>query len=242
MYKKTISLFLLAASMYGASQQFPLFIDYGSVEFDNHFYQEQFSPEYARFDPFNGAPELGTFFMYLKNVYNLHTVVETGTFKGNTTAFFATIYDTVHTVEISHDFFLEAEASLRQFPNAICHEGSSPAFLRNILPILADRPVVFYLDAHWYNDWPLLDELTEISKTHKNNCVIVIDDFKVPLRADVPYDTHCINGEFYDYSYSYIKSHIERIFKDYTIHYLIPKNVQSRAKFVAMPKNWAVKQ
>lgn len=216
-------------------QEIPRYIDFGSKEFENNFFHKEFSSELVRTFPFNGAVQMSTFFMYLKEVYNIQTVIETGTFKGNTAGFFGSVFDLVHTIEITPEFYRESEANLKQFPNVICHLGSSPVILRQTLPTLTDQPVLFYLDAHWYIDWPLLDELTEISKTHSDNCVIVIDDFKVPGRNDIPYDSSPTD----EYAFEYVQNHLNRIFREgYTIHYLIPKDLQSRAKFVAIPKKW----
>ncbi len=232
-----LALILGPFALQSAPQQLPHFIDFGSEEFSTKFYDRQFFPELVTSCPFNCASELSTFFTYIEEEYNIRTVIETGTFKANTASFFATTFDTVHTVEVNPEFYEESRKILESFPNVHCHQGSSPNILRKILPNLAHERVLFYLDAHWYADWPLLNELREIRKTHKNNCIIVVDDFKVPGRNDIPYDTH--NGN--DYSYEYIQNNLNRIFSDYTVHYLIPKDVRARAKFVAIPKTWATK-
>jgi hypothetical protein len=42
---------------------------------------------------------------------------------------------------------------------------------------------LFFLDAHWYDYWPLLDEI-ELITSKVPRCVIIIDDFQVPGRND----------------------------------------------------------
>jgi hypothetical protein len=239
MIKSAIFLSLCSGTSLFAGTQLPYFIDFGTEEFATHFFYEEFVPEQVTSCPFNCASELSTFFAYVRDEYNIRTVVETGTFKGNTTAFFGSCFDTVHTIEIAPIFYEESSAYLKSFANVHCHFGSSPDVLNEILPSMSNEPVLFYLDAHWYEDWPLLNELAEISKTHKDNCIIVIDDFKVPGRKDIPYDTHGVNG-IYEYSFEYVKNHLQEIFSEYTIHYLIPKHVQARAKFVAIPKTMTI--
>jgi hypothetical protein len=214
--------------------QLPKMVDFGH-EFEHEFYGYKFSPDLATTCPFNCGLEMSTFFLYLKDHLHIDVVVETGTFKGNTTAFFGSVFPVVHTVEVNQEFYQSSQASLNSYSNIQCHFGSSPDFLKKALPSLAGQRILFYLDAHWYEDWPLLDELKVISMTHRDNCVIVIDDFKVPGRADIPYDSHR-DGE---YCYEYVKKHLDKIFTNYSIHYLIPKDVNSRAKFVAMPKEWS---
>lgn len=237
MFLRIFPLFILfSISLFSNPQKIPYFIDFGTEEFATHFYNQKFSPEEVTTCPFNCALEMSTFFMYLKDEFQIKTVIETGTFKGNTTAFFGSVFNTVHTIEVDPIFYSESLAFLEPYSNIICHLGSSPVVLKEILPSLANERVLFYLDAHWLADWPLMNELKQISKTHKNNCIIVVDDFKVPGRSDIPYDTHDNN----DYSYEYIKRNLDRVFTEYSIHYLIPRNVASRAKFVAMPKKWVL--
>jgi len=91
---------------------------------------------------------------------------------------------------------------------------------------------LFYLDAHWEDYWPLRDEIIEIGKTHYDNCVIVIDDCKVPGRHDIPFDQY--KGK--ECSFEYIQDLLRFVFSGYEIDYLIPANVQNRAKLVIMPK------
>jgi hypothetical protein len=114
------------------------------------------------------------------------------------------------------------------------HLGDSVSILHSLLPKLIGKPVLFYLDAHGNGAWPLLGEIAEIGKTHKDNCIIVIDDFKVPGRDDIPYDYYKGN----ECSYEYIKNQLDEVFTEYAFTYLIPKRLSSRAKFVALPKKW----
>jgi hypothetical protein len=75
----------------------------------------------------------------------------------------------------------------------------------------------FYLDAHWYEYWPILDELEVISKNCQNNAIIVIDDFKVPDR-DFGFTIDYNIGKILDYEY--IKEKLEKIYPDgYTYWY-----------------------
>lgn len=183
---------------------------------------------------FNIAPELGGFFCFLKQKYSINTVVETGTYKGSTTLFFANNFDDVHTIDILKPFYEAAKSNFSEFPNVTCYLGSSDEVLKKILPSLKNKPIIFYLDAHWESHWPLLEELEAISKTHKDNCIIVIDDFKVPGREDIAYDRWCEK----ECSYEYIKDQLAKVYTEYDYHFLIPKSIDAKAKFVAIPKQW----
>lgn len=38
---------------------------------------------------------------------------------------------------------------------------------------------MFFLDAHWWDNWPLEDEM-EVITNHVGSAIIMIDDFKIP--------------------------------------------------------------
>ena len=103
--------------------------------------------------------------------------------------------------------------------------GSSVVELEKLLPSLIGKRIFFYLDAHWEKYWPLRDELEEISRTHKDNCVIFIDDVLVPGYAEVNYDLY--KGAAL--SFDYIKDKVEKVFTDYTVHYVINGEWSTRA-------------
>lgn len=187
---------------------------------------------------FNKAPDIGIFIDCLKKDYEIDVAIETGTCRGDTARFLCSSFNEVHTMEISSDYFQEARTALQDCPNAHCYLGSSEKVLAQILPSLKDRRAIFYLDAHWNDYWPLLDELNEISKTHRDNCIIVIDDFKVPGRREISYDQYGSHS----CSYKYIKEELSKLYTHYDFYYLIPKNIASRAKFIAIPRAWQKKQ
>lgn len=185
---------------------------------------------------FNCASELAPLFSYLQREYQLEAAIETGTLLGSTTLIFSLFFDQVHTIELDPAMHRATKDRLKKFPHVQCHLGSSEAILSTLLPKFEGKRLFFYLDAHGNADyWPLLDELEAISKTHKNNCIIAIDDFQVPGRPDIPYDAYGNNS----CSFDYIKEKLDKIFTSYTVHYIIPKSVLSKAKFLAIPREWS---
>lgn len=216
--------FLCSFSAYAAPWGFSRVIDLGKLD------AKKYEPE----QQFNSAPEIGAFIESLAKDFGIEVAVETGTWKGYTTRFFSKCFKEVHTAEISEENFQIAKANLSDCSNVHCHLGSSEKVLHDILPSLKGKKVVFYLDAHWNEYWPLLSELEEIAKTHKDECILVIDDFKVPKRRDISYDKY---GR-HKCSYEYIQEKLDQVFSSYDYYYLIPKDVKSRAKFLAIPKSW----
>ena len=182
---------------------------------------------------FNEGPEMGAFFLLLQEEYGLDTVVETGTHQGFSTFFFANWFKEVHTVEIFGPSFWKARFAFESMPHVHCHYGSSEQVLQTLLPTLQEKPLIFYLDAHWETYWPLLDELEVISRTHKDNCVIVIDDVRVPGRSDLGFDGY--GSDICELAY--FRKGLEQVFTDFSSHYLLPKQSSSRGKFVAIPSS-----
>ena len=179
---------------------------------------------------FAGALEVGSLFYYLRRKFMLDTVVETGTFLGATTRFFSMYFEEVHTIELHQEHYNQAAANLKDCTNVRGYVGASPEVLRQLLPSLKGKRTLFYLDAHWYPPWPLLSEIEEIGKTHKDQAIIAIDDVEVSGRPDVSYDDGC--------SYDYFKKALDLAFSSYSKHWVIPSHPGRRAKFLAIPTGW----
>jgi hypothetical protein len=114
-------------------------------------------------------------------------IVETGTFRGTTTDFFAKSGLPVYSVELDPRAY--GYASLRFFnrrDQVHLFYGNSPEFLRDLAndPHFPKSKVFFYLDAHVqdssrYHKAPLTEEL-EIIFTTWTESVVMVDDFQVP--------------------------------------------------------------
>lgn len=180
---------------------------------------------------FNSSPELVPMALYLKNKYNIDTVIETGTYKGNTTVLFSSIFDHVYTIEVSDTYYKEVSTKLAQYKNIKCIMGSSQTVLKRILPGLKEKRILFFLDAHWQSFWPLRHEIATIAKTHRDNSVIIIDDIKVPGREEIPFDKYGDN----ECSLEYVKKELDKAYSSYSYYYLIPENYDNKAKLVVIP-------
>jgi predicted O-methyltransferase YrrM len=234
---KSIACSVIALTTYAqiasAHEELPYVIDFSKFKasiFDYGLYEKE--SLVLGYYAFNYAPELGPVIGILKRDYKLDLAIETGTHRGGTTAFFSLFFDEVHTIDINEHFLNQTKEALKSFNNIQYHMGSSETVLRDLLPKIKNKIPLVYLDAHWGAFWPLLDEIEELSKTHKDNCVVIIDDFKVPGRNEIPYDHY---GE-HECSFEYVKPQIDKLFTEYSIHYLIPKTVSCRAKLVVTPK------
>lgn len=143
---------------------------------------------------------------------NLNRVIETGTFLGGTTKIFADMVAKVDTIELSDEYFAKATNYLNGIDNVTMHKGSSEkvldAILSEVNPKSPTKNNIFcFLDAHFNEYNPLLDELAVIAK-HKLKPVIAIHDFKVPNRPDLGFDVY----ENIIYQWNWIEESIERIY------------------------------
>jgi hypothetical protein len=153
-----------------------------------HWYLKKFRPGSRGF---HGDRVLRKFVKTLLERHSISAFVETGTSKGETTAFVAQLRRSlpVYTCEVHPPTFRETAERLTAFPNIEMRESSSPDFLQGLTAKtpLGNLPL-FWLDAHWYEFWPLRDELSIITG-QLGSAVILIDDFEIPGRPQFGYDT-----------------------------------------------------
>jgi predicted O-methyltransferase YrrM len=137
---------------------------------------ELYSSAYRGLGPMNGQPSRQEATRKLMASVRPPVIVETGTYRGVTTAFLAGFGVPVHTIEINARLHAYSRMRLRRCPNVTVHLGDSVNVLRTLEP---QPGAFFYLDAHWNSEGPLVDELTEIFNRWPKS-VVMIDDFHVP--------------------------------------------------------------
>jgi hypothetical protein len=156
---------------------------------------DRLHPRYSRSwgGPFNGQRLRQQVFEELVRVLSFAAIVETGTHRGTTTEYMHRASGLpVYTVEVGTRYFLYARRRLRRYHNVSVEEGDSRTFLKALSREhieLLDRPVLFYLDAHWYEDLPLRDELDIITGAWRLP-IVLIDDFQVADDPGYGYDDY----------------------------------------------------
>ena len=111
---------------------------------------------------------------YLIGRFECDAIFETGTFLGDTLVYLADRYQDmpVYSCEISKEYFLFSKQRVSVFSNVeISNECTTSMLSKHANKY---RFPFFYLDAHWQDYWPLLDELNLIERG-----VICIDDFDI---------------------------------------------------------------
>ncbi len=124
--------------------------------------------------------------------FDIDTIVETGTFRGFTTELLAKMFPKIkiYTCEINGLNYLKAKKNLAKYKNVHLFKGTSPTFLADLLDNKKiSNKTLFYLDAHWLDEWPLEEEIKIIS-TRLKNAIVVIDDFKVPGNNNFAFDKY----------------------------------------------------
>lgn len=111
--------------------------------------------------------------------YSIEAVVETGVNEGKSTVCFAAMVNKVYAIDNDQEC-LAAAANLIQRLNITNVElilGNSPDVLKEFT--FPER-TVYFLDAHWDDYWPLLDEIAAIPR---NSGIIIIHDILVPDKS-----------------------------------------------------------
>ncbi len=131
----------------------------------------------------NGQEGRKAIFLDLIKSFEFSAIIETGTFRGSTTGYFHEASGLpVFSVETSGRFFEYARLRHKQSPQIHISFGDSRQYLRDLIAlgkIDPTKPVLIYLDAHWYNDLPLKEELELIYQAWPE-AVVLVDDFAVP--------------------------------------------------------------
>lgn len=123
------------------------------------------------------------------------TAVETGTYRGDTTAFLARHFCQTHTIEVVSALADLARERFRRHPAIKVWDGDSSNLLRSLHP-LVNGPVLFYLDGHdsggitgkGHKTCPVREELHIIYELFGGAVSVVIDDARL-FGTDPEYPT-----------------------------------------------------
>src|SRR5258706_11214039 len=113
-----------------------------------------------KWSPFNGQTRRREIFDALK-AQDFAAIIETGTYLGTTTQYFAETGLPVFSIEGYPRRYGFVKARFLCFRNVSLRLGDTRSQLRKILaqlgPEICQKPLFFYLDAHWKKDLPLAD-------------------------------------------------------------------------------------
>ena len=141
---------------------------------------------------FNGQQFRCKIFYELNSVFDFCAIFETGTFHGSTTVFMAqSTNKPIYTVEGQKRTYGYCKARFKSIKNINLSLGDSRNFLRHHLQEdqFKISPIFVYLDAHWSEDLPLLEECQIILRSGVE-AVIMIDDFRVDHDPEYIFDDY----------------------------------------------------
>jgi hypothetical protein len=126
--------------------------------------------------------------------YGLGTLVETGTFKGDTVRCLRRDFDRIYSIEVDETLHRQASRRCRWQRNAVLLRGDSADLLPAVLDQL-DRPALFWLDAHCSGagtgtgplETPILGELHAILSRSGQRHVVLVDDHREFARGQLDY-------------------------------------------------------
>jgi hypothetical protein len=165
--------------------------------------------------PFNGDGHMMTEFLKLKEQFGITHVIETGTYKGDTTLWLSDNFNFVITIEANPTYRAIAQKRFKDRHNIILIPGDSSKDLADMITQCGESNLLIFLDAHW-NKNPVLRELEQIKESGKYP-VLAIHDFQNPDVPDMGFDVYPNEGIIYDWKW--IESRVEAIYPKYEKYY-----------------------
>ncbi|MCF8262166.1 MAG: hypothetical protein K9J12_15420 [Melioribacteraceae bacterium] len=142
--------------------------------------------------PFNGQEIRRQIFLSIIARLDINLIIETGTFRGGTTEFMAKNTSCkIITVEANESYYGYSKLRFLLNPQIRIFNNDSRKFLTKVLnkKTVQKKRLFFYLDAHWEEDLPLVEEL-QIIFQRTQNATIMVDDFQVPDDEGYSFDNY----------------------------------------------------
>lgn len=159
------------------------------LNLERKLYQSYFKKEHEKLKETD--PQLSSNFTkhntlrQLKNKYSLKTLVETGTYLGDTLYSLYNDFNHLYSIELSPEYYKKAKQRFNKYSKIHIIQGDSGKELFKLVPSL-NEPVLFWLDGHYSGgltakgdkECPIYEELDAIFNSSQNH-VVVIDDARL---------------------------------------------------------------
>lgn len=159
---------------------------------------------------FSGDIYLQQHFSSLIEKYHIKTVIEFGTYKGDTAKQLSGMVENVVTVESQDNYYYEASRNLLGRDNVKCYLGKSQDTLLKIWNEINGHPnYLIFSDSHWHKPTPTLGELFAIAQLNIKP-VIIIHDFFCPDHPEFGYDSY----DDFTYNWQSVEASVHTIYGD----------------------------
>lgn len=184
--------------------------------------------------PFNGDYHACQKFIELRDKYGISIAIETGSCLYGTTKWLAANFKNVMTVEVNPEFAAAGRHRISGFQNVHSFIKDSVSFINEDVADfvsscrIEDNCCIFFLDAHWEQNCPLLDEIKSIAKlaetpeVYVKPPIIVIHDF---FTGDTSLGWDEYNGKRFDLYY--VQDAIRQVEKAFDCKYITEFNTES---------------
>ena len=186
-------------------------------------------PNYA-LDDFNLRDRLAQIISERK----IEAVVETGLNDGQSTLAFCKIAPKVYGIDYDPACVNCTINRLKEagVTNGEVLLGNSPDVLRDLMPRINPSNTLFFLDAHWGGECPILEEIAAIPR---DQGVLVFHDFQVPGK-DFGWDHMLIKGQYFPLNYDFLRPSLIDWSPTHEIEYAKAVSASSRGFAFVYPK------
>jgi hypothetical protein len=131
------------------------------------------------------------FVLGLRDAFEVQCFVETGTYLGETLAQLSGDFDSLHSIELSRDYYARSAARFVGQPKIHLLNADSTSGLETVLGCLSEERALFWLDAHYsggdtakgQSNTPIESELGAILAHPQRSDIILIDDLRYFWKA-----------------------------------------------------------
>jgi hypothetical protein len=162
---------------------------------------------------FNGDTFLAEEFLRLRDKHDIFHVLETGSYIGTTTLWFAMNFGSTTTCEMDPSYYAVTSARTNGIGRVFCYNSQSVHVLRSDVDMYPDDNTMMFLDAHALSGQGvgygvLIEELMTIAEVGAKPQVIVMHDMQVPGHPELQFDRHGKEP----FTYEWVKPHLDRIY------------------------------
>jgi hypothetical protein len=160
------------------------------VNLQKQFYNQFFTKEHEEWEEKGRQPPVSNLLKQevlreFQKKYAIKTLVETGTYLGDTLFALSDDFDKLYSIELSTHFFDLARKRFKKVPHIHLLQGDSGIVLKALVPKL-DGPAIFWLDGHYSGgltakgekECPVFEELASIFSSPFEH-MIFIDDARL---------------------------------------------------------------